>query len=560
MRLVALVCALAALPAAAQTAPTPGSCTLGKATAVIDAGDVAARVFNTGSLFYGNGYVAAYSVPQRDGKVPIYTAGLWMAAKIGGEVRAGGGTYGAPSGDFTFWPGPLGPDARPVDPADCAPFDRIYTVARADVADYYRTGIPTDDLRDWPYQLGAPVLDGDGVAGNYNLAGGDQPAITGTQTAWWLMNDAGGPHTRMATLPLGVEVRVAAATFPTATVLGQTTLYRYTITNRTQATIDSAYVGLFSDVDLGDGGDDLVGSDTTGSMAYVYNSDNQDGTGTGASYGLNPPAVGLQVVSGPVGLPNGRDDDHDGQVDEPGERLLMTAAPLLCKSQAVCYEPQSGRAMFYKLQGLLNDGAPVRAFGDGVYETQGAPTRFYFHGDPVTGVGWSARNPGPGQTPFQGQDSRTVVSTGPFRLAPGASETVVFAVPFARGASNLDSVSRLRGIAGGLLDVFAAGQLEPRRVERPPLPPVDEAVRISRPAPNPFRERAAVRYEMPAGTRMRATLTDARGRRIAVLFDGPTEAPSGVLEIDGAGLAPGVYRVRVVVGAGERLLTLVRVR
>ncbi len=70
------------------------------------------------------------------------------------------------------------PMRRPVDPADCSPFDRIYTVSRDDVAAYYRTGVATDDLRDWPAALGAPVLDGDGDPANYDLAAGDQPAIT----------------------------------------------------------------------------------------------------------------------------------------------------------------------------------------------------------------------------------------------------------------------------------------------------------------------------------------------------------------------------------------------
>ncbi len=231
-----------------------------------------------------------------------------------------------------------------------------------------------------------------------------------------------------------------------------------------------------------------------------------------------------------MGLPNRRDDDGDGQVDEPGERLALTGAPYICKALGgVCFNPLGGLQIYYQLQGLFADGSTLREFGNGAQQTQGTPTRFYFAGDPVTGTAWSAVNPGAGQTPIFGADRRMAVGTGPFRLGPGETQTVVFALPYARGASNLDSITRLRGVAGGLLGAYDAGYLEPKRVERTGAgaPDVDQAVRLSLPAPNPFRERTVVRYQIPTGTPMRATLTDARGRRIAVLFDGPTAGARG---------------------------------
>ena len=92
-----------------------------------------------------------------------------------------------------------------------------------------------------------------------------------------------------------------------------------------------------------------------------------------------------------------------------------------------------------------------------------------------------------------------------------------------------------------------------------PAPP-DDRVSVSRPSPNPFTDRAVVRYRMPTGTPFRATLHDVRGRRLAVLHDGPADGPSGEIVVDGSRLAAGVYRVRVVVPAGEETVTLVRAR
>jgi hypothetical protein len=534
---------------------------LGSTQATLDIGDVEARIFNTGSLFYGKGSGDHYLVPKAAGRSPVYAAGLWVGGRVGGQLRVAGGTYGGPptSGmDFTFWPGPLGPDARPANPTDCSAYDRIYTVSRPDVLRYNETSRATDDLRDWPYTLGAPVLDGDGDPSNYNLAGGDQPAIRGDQMTWSLTNDVGNVHPAQNTPPLGIELRTEAIAFALGR-LDQTTVYRYTITNRTSATIDSVYAGLFADPDIGDGVDDYVGTDTTRGMAFMYNADNQDGTGDGTTYGVAPPAVGFQVLEGPVGLPNGRDDDRDGTADEPGERLGLTASSYFRNAAGgvAISSPNDGVELYRYLRGRWADGSVRREFGNGYRQTQGAGTPFAYAGDPVTGRAWSEVNPGTGSPNAPG-GRQMMVSTGPFRLEPGQSEIVTFAIPYGRGTTNLASITALRRAALAVTSAFEAGYFEPQRIgEITPLP-IDQAVRLGAPSPNPFSARAVVRYAMPTGTRLRATLIDVLGREIAVLADGPTTATEGEIAVDGAGLAPGVYRVRVVVPGAERFVTLVR--
>ena len=58
---------LLVLLAAAASGQTPGDCDLGQATAVLDASDVQATVYVTGSLFYGDGGQGEYRVPQTMG-------------------------------------------------------------------------------------------------------------------------------------------------------------------------------------------------------------------------------------------------------------------------------------------------------------------------------------------------------------------------------------------------------------------------------------------------------------------------------------------------------------
>ncbi len=547
MRLAALLVLLLAA-CAAHAQPEPGTCRTGVSEDSLTVNDVAARVFNTGSLFFGNTTTngTGYLVPKDTGRSPVFAASLWLGGTVGGQLRVAGATYSG----FSFWPGPLSDDARPIDPSDCSAYDRIYTVSRADVAAYYATGRATDNLRDWPYGLGAPVLDGDGVAGNYNLAGGDQPAVRGDETAWWVMNDVGGPHS-YGTPPMGVEVRVEA--FALARVpLHQTTFYRYTFTNRTAETIDSVYTGLWTDTDLGGSSDDYLGSDTTASMGYTYNADDSD-----LEYGV-PPAFGVQVAEGPIGYANGRDDDGDGATDEPGERLGMTAA--MQQFDGCTFEACNGAGQYRFMRGLWGDGSVVRERGFGYEQPVSAPvTTFSFNGDPVLNRPWSEVNPGPGLPPSPTYERRFVTSTGPFRLLPGQSETVLFALPFAQGTTNLDSITRLRGVAAAARAVVRAGALDPVRVDGTvPVAPPDQRISLSVPSPNPFTDRASVTVRAPSGTAVRATLHDVLGRVVAVLHDGPTGGAETEVRVPGAGLAPGVYLVRVVVPAGERTVPLFR--
>ena len=538
-----------------------GDCAHGRAEADLAINDVRARVFNTGSLFYGNTtFGDGYLVPRGCTYVdtfgdtrpcsPIYAASLWVGGLVNDTLRVAGAAFD----DFEFWPGPLDEQGQP--PEDCAPYDRIFRVSRGDVERYYWTGQALADLRDWPYHLGAPVLDGDGVEGNYNLAGGDQPAISGEQTAWWVMNDAGNMHASTRTPPIRLEARVEAFAAANAAWPGRlATLYRYQLTHRGEAPLDSAYFGVFSDSDLGDVADDYVGSDTTLDLGFTYNGDNDD-----AIYGV-PPAVGYKVLRGPVGLPNGRDDDRDGETDEAGERLGMTAFSYFTLNFAPDPPPSGGGVMYRRLRGVWEDGTPMTAAGRG-YQTAGPVTRFAFPGDPVANSWWSERCPNHPScgTPLSPGDRRHLLSMGPFRLEPGETAEVVFAVVFAQGADRLDSVTELRRAARYVQNAYDAGLYTPTRVEGGPEPPeVPDEVLLSRPFPNPFTGEATVRFSVPEASPVRLALYDALGREVAVAFEGTAEPGEHAVTV-GGGLSPGLYLVRFDAPGARRAFPLLKLR
>ncbi|MEM6646273.1 MAG: hypothetical protein AAF730_08465, partial [Bacteroidota bacterium] len=228
--------ALAPHSAAAQAV---GTCAPGNASADLDVGDVRARMYNRGGLFW-QGSGNTYTVPKNGQANSIFAMSMW----VGGLLDDGGYRFtGTAYGPWEYWPGPLDANGNPPD--DCTDYDRMYAVYAEDIRAYDTDGTLTDDLRDWPHHLGAPVIDGDGIAGNYNLAGGDRPRLYGEQSIWWVMNDAGNQKEWSDTPPIGLEVQVQAFASsclplpgPSLRVfdrpISQTTFYHYTLIHKGQ--------------------------------------------------------------------------------------------------------------------------------------------------------------------------------------------------------------------------------------------------------------------------------------------------------------------------------------
>ena len=77
--------------------------------------------------------------------------------------------------------------------------------------------------------------------------------------------------------------------------------------------------------------------------------------------------------------------------------------------------------------------------------------------------------------------------------------------------------------------------------------------------PTPFRDRTRLVLSARASQVVRATLRDALGREVATLYDGPAPGPLS-LDVDGRGLAPGVYTVHVRLDGVRLRQSVVRVR
>lgn len=454
--IVVFVCMLLAMDSRAQS----GTCPTGEAEAYLQVNNVRARILNTGNLFW-RGNPNVYEVPRGSGLNVIFATGFWMGGQVDGELRFAGSTYGP----YEFWPGP---DRNLSQSMDCAARDRMYEVTSADLRALDAGESPTRDVREWPWQWGAPVVDGDGNAFNYDLEGGDRPEVLGDQSIYWIMHDAGGEHGRFDSEPLGVEVHVTAfaASHPGNPSLDNTTYYRYRIVNRNIHPIKDAYLGYFMDPDLGAAFDDYVGSDSTLHMMYAYNADNDDQ----GYYGEAPPAVGFQAMSRPLADSDGLDNDEDGQVDEPGEMMEMSAFVFYPGGGGVMGSPGYAQDAYNYLQGRWKDGQSVTYGGNG-RDFSAEPFSYMYPAMPP--AFWSEVDVDSTGVSNPPSDRSGVMGIGPFNLDPGEDTELVMAVITAFGDNNLDSVVRLKETAAELLDRSAQSiPVRPDSGKEPEVPSI----------------------------------------------------------------------------------------
>ena len=328
----------------------------------IDVNNITMFVTNQGSFSYDiPNSSSGLEFPKGTGKTAVYASGLWVAGKVNDDIRVAIAEY-----SHEFEPGPILPDGTPANPQDDR--YRVYKINKGD-------GPGNPDYANWPVADGAPV-DADG-----------NPQVLGDQTIWCVYNDANAnAHDNMQTNPLGIEVQQTTFAFNRTGALGNTIFLKFLIINKGGNTIDSTYVSVWSDPDLGQADNDLVGNDVDKSLGICYNGTNAD-----AVYGSAPPAVGYDFFKGPIG------DD--------GEEMPMTSFSKYINGT----DPHTGQEVFNYMKGVDRDGG----LADHTDPITGQVKSFMFDGDPVAGTGWIDENP---------SDRRFMLTSGPFTMAPGDSQ------------------------------------------------------------------------------------------------------------------------------------------
>jgi hypothetical protein len=198
------------------------------------------------------------------------------------------------------------------------------------------------------------------------------------------------------------------------------------------------------------------------------------------------------------------------------------------------------------------------------FDCNGNPTKFMVSGDPVKGTGSIDgiyhMHPGfPGERRFQ-------MHSGPFSMALGDTQEVIFAIAGGIGADRLSSVSVLKYHAKYALcwaqSVFRNGLEDVPYDSHLQILPNDFILYPNH--PNPFNAETEIRYHLPVPKKVKLTIFNLLGQEIRVLADEIQEAGSYAVKWDGRdflgnAVHSGVYICKLEAGywAMTRKMTLV---
>lgn len=348
----------------------------------------------------------------------LYAAGLWAGGLVNGDKRVIIAEY-----SDEYVPGPMADSTFQTD----RPEFKVYKLFRDSLANN-----PNEDYLNWPVDQGAPVkmVDGEMV-----------PDMIGDQMCWSVFNDANpDQHDNDAgkTEPLGLEVRQTTFAFDQTGSLANMIFVRLRVYNRGPNTIDSLFLSLWADPDLGGYTDDLVGCDSNRSLGYVYNADNDD-----SQYGSAPPALGFDFFQGPL-----------VETGDMADTALMwdTIWPGYVNMGMYSFnkyingtDPNDFNETYNYMKGLEATGEPYVFEGD---------TLLYVHtGDPRL----DENDPERGDVDFNPADRRWMQSTGPLTFAPGDSTEILAAIIVGQGGNVNQSITQLITLDDFAQRVYEAG-------------------------------------------------------------------------------------------------------
>lgn len=414
---------------------------------LIDVNNLNMVVVNNGAFAYD--FTANYNgglfFPNHTTKTSIYAAGLWIGAKVGGETRLAVAEYGQ-----EYEPGRILSPTTQDNPDD--PRLIVYKVlpwkgVDADTGHVDNPSASADRAEDglshhsWSeYINGAKPFGAPTRIWDLNGTPVEGPDVQGDMMLWCVYNDldpAAHNNEAASTAPLGIQIEQSTFAFNRLGALGNTIFVKYKIKNLGGNTLDSVFVSQWADGDLGDAADDLVGCDTlpdvnahSRSLGFFYNGTNHDNI-----YGDIPPAVGIDFLQGPA---------------VAGDTLGLTSFAKYINGT----DPLSAFETYNYMSGLNGDGTPI-------VDPFGHVTHYMVAGDinGPTDVNWVDTNP---------SDRRFFLSSGPFTMLPGDSQTVVVAVMMAQCGNRKLSVSALEFADDVAQQAYDLG-FTPAAV--PPVPP-----------------------------------------------------------------------------------------
>lgn len=496
-----------------------------------DGNNISTWIGNTGVFNNDNRTTntPGFQWPKGSNKFAIYTTGLTTAAYINDSLRFASASF---SGEYR--PGCILNGVLKTDSTF-----KLYKVSRGD-------NNSNPDYANWGLMIpfGTPYED---VNNNGSFeAGIDKPGMkNAAQTIFICMTDGdSNTHTYSegfggGTKPLKAEMHLTVWSYDNFSSMQDVQFVRMEMVNRNSSSWNKTYFGLFCDPDLGSYEDDYLGCDTLRNLGYCYNGDNIDGTGGSNHYGANPPAVGIDMLSGAV-----------NKSVTPNLSLAMTSFVYVWHSGSetcAIYSQISSEAYNY-LRGLKKDSTPY------INMVNMQPSKYCYSGDPETNTGWNEQQGqmlncggslvGPVWIPSPPNEMRFVMSSGAdnFTVAPGEKQTFIFAQMMARGSNNLNSVTKLKQLDDAVQVFYENGFNVGINTISTEVP---GSFSLYQNYPNPFNPSTKIKFEIPLSEFVNITVYDLTGKVIEELVNQNLNAGVYETEFSAKNISTGIYFYRL---------------
>ena len=475
--------------------------------------------------------LSSFEFPKGSNKFCFFNTGLIFVGKFDNELRAGGSWYRS-----SLTPGWIEDNNSPADTSN--PKVRIYRS---------RKNFMTDDLsfeandegleisklkenyqkdqKEWPAEKGAPYEDVNND-GRYTY-GIDIPGIPGAyQTIWYACNDFDHGSTNIYESKFtNVEVQLTAWVYKNEELFNDCIFKKYKIINRNQnQTIKEMYVGFFADPDIGNGGNDLLGCDSTFSYGFVYK-----GSDTDIEYGQYVPATAVILLQGPVVEDQNSYGIINGNKIAGYKNLGMTSLSSILPGDISPLEDPDNN--YLRIFNNMLHGLSYHGF-DRINPITKQKTNYLYSGNPLTKIGW---------VDSDALDKNFYLSSGPFDLKPNGVQEITFAQLVAQGRIRdgglLLMINQVVEIQNAFIDsLYRYPHLEKIREDLVP-----EYFHLSQNYPNPFNPTTRIEYDLPVKGYVKLEIYNILGQKVDELVDGEREPGRYSVEFNSKNLASGVY-------------------
>lgn len=388
----------------------------------------------------------------------------------------------------------------------------------------------------------------------------DKPEMLGDGSYWCIYNDGVESLKRYFPdqVPMGINVKQTVFGYANSE-LKNTMYVRYQINNTGSKSekLDSVYFSLWSDPDLGDEKDDLVGTDVSNSAIYCYND------GSDYMLGDKPFALYTGFIQTPiVQIPEVtfHDNNNNGVYDE-GIDISLASGMILngINSYIENINGSKNADLTSSIEYIQTDpvlGDPknvteVRAYmhGNNRYNKSIDPCSWYlgttnfsncanvnphlwYSGNPVNKTGWINCYP---------SDKRMMITCGPFNLEKDKPADIIVAYTVGQGGNSLNSITVAKANYEAAKAKYKSFPVGNERI-------VSKKVKdlyLSQNYPNPFNPITVIKFSLPLKSNVSLKVYDILGREVKTLINGIKEAGIQEIPFEASNLSSGIYFYRL---------------